>query len=98
LRAAAHLYRQRPKLYQWVASDGHNHPHGPSDFEHAHYHDDAQVRHIHGNEPIPIEDQAVAVAKKQTKKSAAKKASAKKKAAPKKKAAKKKAKKKAKRR
>lgn len=47
LRAAAHLYRQRPQLYQWTASDGHNHPHGPSDFEHPHYHDDPQVKLIH---------------------------------------------------
>jgi len=78
LRAAAHLYRQRPKLYQWVAADGHNHPHGPADFEHAHYHDDAQVRHIHGDEPMPIEDHAVAAAKKQTPKKAAKKSSSKK--------------------
>jgi len=74
LRAAAHLYRQRPKLYQWVAAEGHNHPHGPADFEHKHYHDDAQVRHIHGNEPMPIEEHAVAAAKKQTKKAGAKKA------------------------
>ncbi len=51
LRAAAHLYRQRPTLYDWVASDGHNHPHGPPDFEHKHYHDDAQVRHLHGRAP-----------------------------------------------
>jgi len=73
LRAAAHLYRQRPQLYRWAASDGHNHPHGPSDFEHPHYHDDAQVRHLHGQPPIPIEEQAVAVAKKQTKKASKKK-------------------------
>ncbi|RME64056.1 MAG: DUF4437 domain-containing protein [Alphaproteobacteria bacterium] len=51
MRAAAHLYRQRPQLYQWVASDGHNHPHGPTDFEHPHYHDDAQVRYLHGHGP-----------------------------------------------
>jgi len=50
-RAAAHLYRQRPQLFQWVASEGHNHPHGPADFEHPHYHDDAQVRHLHGQSP-----------------------------------------------
>ena len=90
LRAAAHLFRQRPKLYQWMASDGHNHPHGPSDFEHVHYHDDAQVRHIHGNEPIPVEEQAVSVAKAQTRKSTANKKAASKKKVAKKKAAKKK--------
>ena len=33
LRAAAMMYRKRPQLYDWVASDGHNHPHGPPDFE-----------------------------------------------------------------
>ena len=95
LRAAAHLYRQRPKLYQWAASEGHNHPHGPADFEHTHYHDDAQVRHIHGNEPIPLEERAVAAAKKQTKKASKKKATAKKKVAKKKVAKKKVTKKKA---
>jgi len=51
LRAAAQLYRQRPQLYEWTAGDGHNHPHGPSDFEAPHYHDDAQVRQLHGNPP-----------------------------------------------
>jgi hypothetical protein len=81
LRAAAHLYRQRPKLYQWVTAEGHNHPHGPADFEHKHYHDDAQVRHIHGHEPMPIEDHAVVAAKKQTKKTATKKTTVKKKIA-----------------
>ncbi len=95
LRAAAHLYRQRPKLYEWVASEGHNHPHGPGDFEHPHYHDDAQVRHLHGHPPMPLEEQAVAVAKKQTKKTSAKKAAGKP-AAKKKSAAKKSAKKSAK--
>jgi len=55
-RAAAHLYRQRPMMYDWVASDGHNHPHGPEDFEHPHYHDDAQIRHLHGHPPKPIKD------------------------------------------
>ena len=53
-RAAAHLYRQRPTLFQWVATDGHNHPHGPDDFEYPHYHDDAQVRHLHGHTPNEI--------------------------------------------
>lgn len=51
LRAAAHMYRQRPELYQWTASNGHNHPHGPADFQYPHYHDDAQVRHLHGQAP-----------------------------------------------
>lgn len=54
LRAAAMLYRQRPMLYDWTASDGHNHPHGPPDFEHKHYRDDAQIRHLHGQPPKPL--------------------------------------------
>ncbi len=66
LRAAAHLYRQRPKLYDWMASDGHNHPHGPPDFQYADYQQDAQVRHLHGNEPVPIEEQVTAAVKKET--------------------------------
>lgn len=53
-RSAAHLYRQRPMMYDWVATNGHNHPHGPEDFEHSHYHDDAQIRRLHGNPPKPI--------------------------------------------
>jgi len=53
-RAAAMLYRQRPMLFDWVAGDGHNHPHGPPDFEHSHYHDDAQVRHLHNHAPKPL--------------------------------------------
>ena len=54
LRAAAHLYRQRPQLYDWVAAEGgHNHPHGPPDFEHPDYQNDAQLRHLHGNPPGP---------------------------------------------
>ncbi|TDJ44443.1 MAG: DUF4437 domain-containing protein [Gammaproteobacteria bacterium] len=89
-RAAAHLYRGRPQLYKWVAAEGHNHPHGPADFEYPHYHDDAQVRHIHGDEPMPLEDMAVAAAKKQTKKPAAKKKVARKKTSKKKTAVKKK--------
>jgi hypothetical protein len=32
-RAAAQVHRQRPQLHRWVATDGHNHPHGPADFE-----------------------------------------------------------------
>lgn len=47
LRAAANLYRKRPALYQWVNSDGHNHPHGPPDFENTDYHNDTQVRLLH---------------------------------------------------
>ena len=48
LRAAAAHYRKRPLLYNWVASDGHNHPHGPPDFQHPTYQDDVQVRLLHG--------------------------------------------------
>jgi hypothetical protein len=66
LRAVSHLYRQRPELYQWAASDGHNHPHGPVDFEHSHYHDDAQVRHLHGHAPNAIKEAAKSVVKKKT--------------------------------
>lgn len=47
-RAAAQVYRQRPQLYDWFVADGHNHPHGPVDFEHSHYKDDAQVKYLHG--------------------------------------------------
>jgi hypothetical protein len=57
-RAVAHLYRQRPQIYQWTAQEGHNHPHGPPDFEHKHYHDDAQVRHIHGHAPAAEKEKA----------------------------------------
>jgi len=64
LRAAAHLYRQRPMLYDWTASDGHNHPHGPMDFEHTHYHDDAQVRYLHGDAPGAIKPKAKKAKKK----------------------------------
>lgn len=28
-RSAAMLYRQRPQLFRWVETGGHNHPHGP---------------------------------------------------------------------
>ena len=45
------LYRKRPQLYQWTASDGHNHPHGPPDFETPDYQSDPQVRMLHG-EPV----------------------------------------------
>jgi hypothetical protein len=47
-RAASFQYRKRPQLYNWVASDGHNHPHGPPDFESPDYQSDPQVRLIHG--------------------------------------------------
>jgi hypothetical protein len=47
-RAAAFLYRKRPLLYHWVESDGHNHPHGPPDFERPDYPSDPQVRLLHG--------------------------------------------------
>jgi hypothetical protein len=48
LRAAAKLYRARPQLFDWVVSDGHNHPHGPQDFQHADYQNDSQIRLLHG--------------------------------------------------
>ncbi len=32
-RAIARFARQKPTAYRWVASHGHNHPHGPADFE-----------------------------------------------------------------
>lgn len=32
-RAAAAVYRKRPQVWDWVAAEGHNHPHGPVDFE-----------------------------------------------------------------
>jgi hypothetical protein len=48
LRAAANFYRKRPQLYNWVKSDGHNHPHGPPDFQYPGYVDDVQVRLLHG--------------------------------------------------
>ncbi len=44
-RAAAMMYRERPDLWKWVVSEGHNHPHGPEDFEHPDYHD--AVKHLH---------------------------------------------------
>jgi hypothetical protein len=49
LRAAAQVYRQRPLLYNWTASDGHNHPHGPPDFQNPHYHDDTHIHDLHGH-------------------------------------------------
>ena len=48
-RAAAQVYRQRPLLHQWQASDGHNHPHGPPDFQEPDYHEDFHVRALHGH-------------------------------------------------
>jgi hypothetical protein len=33
-RAAAHLYREKRRLWDWTLMHGHNHPHGPDDFEH----------------------------------------------------------------
>jgi hypothetical protein len=51
LRAAAQVYRQRPLLHRWQVSDGHNHPHGPPDFQHPRYYDDAHVRDLHGDHP-----------------------------------------------
>lgn len=32
-RAAANVFRRDPLLYQWIVQHGHNHPHGPEDFE-----------------------------------------------------------------
>jgi hypothetical protein len=49
LRAAAQVYRQRPLLHQWQVSDGHNHPHGPPDFQHPGYKDEPHVRDLHGH-------------------------------------------------
>jgi len=89
-RAAAHLYRGRPQLYDWVVADGHNHPHGPQDFEHVHYHDEVRVRHHHGESLNPVEE----AAKSAVKGASSKKPSAKRKAAKKKVAKKKVAKKK----
>ena len=51
LRAAANWYRKKPQLYQWMNSDGHNHPHGPPDFEHADYASEPHIRLIH-DEPV----------------------------------------------
>jgi hypothetical protein len=79
-RAAAHLYRQRPQLYEWTAAEGHNHPHGPQDFEYQHYHDDAQVRHLHAHPPNPLEEAARSAVKKKSKKKATKKKPTRKKA------------------
>jgi hypothetical protein len=93
-RAAAHLYRGRPQLYDWVAADGHNHPHGPQDFEHQHYHDDAQVRHSHGDGPNQLEEAAKGAVKKSSQKKADKKKASKKKVTRKKASKKKVAKKK----
>jgi hypothetical protein len=36
-RAAASIYRKRPKLWHWTAADGHNHPDAPADFEEPDY-------------------------------------------------------------
>ena len=48
LRAAAQVYRQRPLLHKWQASDGHNHPEGPPDFQYTHYQDEPHIRALHG--------------------------------------------------
>ena len=88
-RAAAHLYRQRPQLYDWTAAHGHNHPHGPPDFEHKDYKDDAQVRLIHGRSPVAEQESAAVPARKQ-KTASKKKAASKKKTTRKKKVARKK--------
>ncbi|MDI9347688.1 MAG: DUF4437 domain-containing protein [Methylacidiphilales bacterium] len=48
-RSAARVMKRDPLLYKWIVSYGHNHPHGPSDFE------DTMVRqghlHFHGQLP-----------------------------------------------
>jgi len=49
LRAAAQVYRGRPLLHQWQVANGHNHPHGPPDFQYPQYHDDTHVRDLHGD-------------------------------------------------
>jgi hypothetical protein len=50
MRAAAQVYRQRPLLHQWQVSDGHNHPHGPPDFQYPGYYDgEPHVRALHGD-------------------------------------------------
>jgi len=46
-RVAARVYRQRPSLYRWQDTDGHNHPHGPPDFEDPGYADATGVRRLH---------------------------------------------------
>ncbi len=46
-RAAATLYRQRPQLFQWTATEGHNHPHGPPDFIYPEYGEEANTRALH---------------------------------------------------
>jgi hypothetical protein len=49
LRAAAQVYRQRPLLHQWQVSDGHNHPHGPPDFQYPGYAEEPRIRALHGD-------------------------------------------------
>ncbi|MEM7502564.1 MAG: DUF4437 domain-containing protein [Pseudomonadota bacterium] len=55
LRSAARLARRDPNLYKWVIQHGHNHPHGPEDFEdtmkrHGHTHaDGTHHHHDHGD-------------------------------------------------
>ncbi len=44
-RAVARMYRQNPMMYKWMLSKGHNHPHGPEDFEFPHAHDDGHHEH-----------------------------------------------------
>lgn len=53
LRSAARLARRDPNLYQWTIQHGHNHPHGPEDFEdtmqrRGHTHADG-THHHHGD-------------------------------------------------
>jgi len=70
-RAAAQVYRQRPQLYRWQATDGHNHPHGPPDFQHPHYHDDAHLRDLHGHHPGHSHDEESAAGQRKTRPKAA---------------------------
>jgi hypothetical protein len=47
-RAVAMLYRERPELWKWVRTEGHNHPHGPDDFDNPEYREAAKHLHAHG--------------------------------------------------
>ena len=67
-RSAAHMYRQRPELYNWTSGHGHNHPHGPPDFQYPDYPNDAQVRHIHGRGAASSKPKAPAKKKRASRK------------------------------
>ena len=64
-----------------MSGNGHNHPHGPPDFQYPDYQDDAQVRQLHGETPNPIGSGATTTRKKAAKKKATKKRATKKKVA-----------------